>query len=668
MNWWFGMRWQLLRFPIVVCLVVTMLLVMQSSIDRLAEGVNLPLYYSARLEETSKMSMEAARVFDVAEQVVAGKEKPERLSLMLDVFWARVEVGATKNYQAVLGEENIDQTLVPELAAALPEFDEAVKAVRQGQPDSLEPLSRLKARFINRLQELSELAWTRRQQRMSQLVEMNLGNLSHLRSIQITFALIALISLSYVILELLNARRMNRTLNELIAEKRELLRTDALTGITNRVHFEDELQRLDGLGNVPFSVVYIDLDGFKQVNDTLGHGAGDLLLKDVAGILKSLAGSEDTPSRFGGDEFAVLIVGSPMRAESYVEAARLRVLALQPGGQMKIRVSASAGICYSTFRREGDKPEALMRYADLALYSAKESGRNRLAYFHPGMLEKHDSEQLMESLLPDYVAEGRLGVQFQPIARVADEDIFCVEALVRWYDPQLGQVPADRVIEIAERTGQIWPLTFWVLDRAIALRKTLESRGLDIVVSVNISPTLLTHPRFSDEVIGHLTLHNVTPKSILLELTEYGKIDDGETATNNLRNLQFAGIPIAIDDFGKAYANIQRLMSLNFHYLKLDRELINSVVTSPRALQILININNLAKSVGAEVVCEGIETEEQLQIIRTSGIQNGQGYLFARPMSAAALIDLVSVDGVQGSNVVKVTTPRTRTTDRGAGV
>lgn len=653
-----GASWHSIRVALVLGLAAPMLASMEYSISQLAAGLDQELYYSARLEETSKLDMEATRLFDAAELYVefGGADLLKAVNTKLDLVWSRVETAKTKSYQTVLEEDKQALSLIPELYDALPSFDAAVKDLRPGDRSSLNALDGLKRRFGPRLNRLSELAWGSRVKRVSMLVEHNLATVTLVRSIQTGFAAMSALGLFLLLFELWSTRRMNCRLNDLVAEKRHLLSTDMLTGICNRAAFEAQLSQLYVDPERNFSAVYIDLDGFKKVNDTFGHAAGDDLLRDVGGILGALAGAQDMVARFGGDEFAALIVGGRVRAEAFVEGLMSRVRALKPANQAIFTVSVSAGVCHSTEATLAESFGAMMRNADVALYSAKQAGRDRIHCFSRDMLAAHELLAKLEQMLPVAIAEGALQAAFQPIVNVETGRAFCAEALVRWNAPGIGPVPADRIIEIAERAGRIGDLTTLMLRGAVEMRRNLQSAGHKIDISVNLSPTLLAKEGLALELSRFLAQNGVAPGGIYFELTETSQIAESPAAEANIRDLQLSGIPIAVDDFGKAYSNMHRLMKINFRLLKLDKQIIDSITSSPRALQILSGLNSLAEAVGAETVAEGVETAEQLNVLTQAGIRNAQGYHFSGPLLRNDFLAYLSGHASAGSNVVSLGT------------
>lgn len=644
LHWLRTTSWQRLRVPLLLTLTVPVLVLMEINIDRLARGVDQPLYYSARLDEVSKMDLEATQLFDAADRFARGDARVSRddLDMLLDVFWARVDATRTPSYMTVLGEANVDPDLPRALSQALPRFEAAVKAIVPGQPASLADLLVLKDLYGSRLHRINEVAWVTRRKVGAEFTQRNLANVAVLRNIQIGFTALSLFILLYVMFQLFSARRTNRSLNAMIAEKQVLLRTDLLTGIANRSAFEADLA---DLCNAPpeqgFSVAYLDLDGFKSVNDTLGHAAGDALLRHIAEVLRAAAGEGDAVSRLGGDEFAAILPGPLERAMVLMETV-LEQIVLAPMLEPGLVVSGSIGLCHSSQCDEQGQPQKsgrLMRCADLALYAAKHDGRNRLVVFSPDLRERHDWQARTEALLPSAIRAGGLEAAFQPVIDLKAGGVAYLEALVRWSPPELGPVPADQLVAIAERIGLIGDLTFAMLAHAMRLSRRLEAEGYPKPIAVNLTPSMLVQPDFASDVIAALNREAMKPGTICFELVEYADLDDkgSDTVRANLEALRQAGIPLAIDDFGKAYSNVHRLLQIEFHLLKLDKIMLTGIGESKRAARILHGLNRLMETIGVEMVGEGIETQAQVDLLRHAGIRYAQGYFYARPMFPDAI-------------------------------
>lgn len=392
MGPWFDRRHlPLLRFPLILFALASLVIWSELSLNRVAEDINLRMYYSGRLEESARLETEAQHFFEAAEFYVAGLDGVTRddVELALNLLWSRATVMATPSFRAAMSEQFEDTDMITELVEALPELEAAMNKLKPGDEESYKPLSVLNARFAKRLSAFGEQAWNLRQERMARSVELGLQSVSMLRLVQSGFGVISVFAMLYVIAELFISRRLNGRLNRAIEEKQKMLRRDHLTGIGNRFRFEEVLSRLLASGETNFSVLYFDLDGFKRVNDEHGHAAGDRLLCHVAACLQEGCASTDLVARFGGDEFAVLLHGSEARARSYAETVLLRVARPVIGDASEIPGAASAGICHVGEVAPGNSSmDELMRCADMALYAAKNAGRNCIRVFSAAMVEE----------------------------------------------------------------------------------------------------------------------------------------------------------------------------------------------------------------------------------------------------------------------------------------
>ncbi len=373
----FSLRAAPARFLVYLVTLVSSLFALHQSLNKLSDDGHLPLYAAARFEEMGRLGMEATRLFVQAQHYALGVDSDSIADVRrsLDLFWSRVEAANSYDTRRNVGDLwNMD--LHRELLAALPEFDKAVEALRPGAPSSFAAMQALQLRFEERIIDFAEEAWTRRKRRISAIVDHNIDNIAEVRRVQTGFAGIVAIAALLLTLEGVILRRANRQLNQQVDEKGELLRRDFLTGIGNRLALEEGLAAREAQGHTQFAVVGVDLDGFKRVNDTLGHAAGDAVLKSVARVLARASGLQDLPCRCGGDEFLVLVEGSRARAESYAARVRQEIAALVPGGQEDLMISASVGLCHFS-DLDGDSGVAMMvRHADRALYAAKRASKS----------------------------------------------------------------------------------------------------------------------------------------------------------------------------------------------------------------------------------------------------------------------------------------------------
>ncbi|HEY7332132.1 MAG TPA: EAL domain-containing protein, partial [Candidatus Limnocylindria bacterium] len=423
---------------------------------------------------------------------------------------------------------------------------------------------------------------------------------------------------------------------------------DALTGLPNRILFADRLQHaLDRAKADPtlrLAVFFVDLDDFKTVNDSLGHTAGDQLLAAVADRLRASLRPEDTAARFGGDEFALLVEDSLTSDPSTIASRILDGLSrpFEVDGK-PVSVRASVGVSLSG--PDGSTPDELLRNADLAMYLAKARGKNRHELYTPGMHEQARRRMDMKRALEEAVADARLEVHYQPVVALADGSIVGIEALLRWRAPDEGYVPLVEVIPLAEETGLIIPIGRFVLQRACAdLRTWRDELELEdgLSLAVNVSPVQLEHGSLVTDVERALGDAGLEAASLVLELTESALTNDSLDTLRTLRDLRARGVRIALDDFGTGYSSLARLRRFSVDIVKIDRSFVAAVGTE-RGDPLLQSIIDLGRSLGMEVVAEGIETVEQREGLLARGAGHGQGFYFARPLPAAAVGPMLSL-------------------------
>jgi diguanylate cyclase (GGDEF)-like protein len=404
---------------------------------------------------------------------------------------------------------------------------------------------------------------------------------------------------------------------------------DALTGLPNRVLFLDRLGReiahaeRDGHS---FAVLAVDLDRFKVINDTLGHGFGDQLLQEIAGRLSSATRAVDTVARTGGDEFLLLISDIRMPADAAVIASKI-VADLDKSvlvGGAEVYSSASIGI--SVYPADGVDSDSLVAHADEAMYFAKQHGRNAFQFFNPGMSvfsrERLDLEHALRRALPMKQFE----VHYQPKFDVATGRMNSVEALLRWRHPTRGLIAPMDFIPLAEETGLMFAIGEWVLREACRQARQWQLDGQPFLrIAVNISPVHFLQPKFLDVVRSAFTDHDLEPRCLEIELTESTVMDHAETSVQILEELSRMGVIVSIDDFGTGYSSMSYLRRFPVDKLKIDRSFISDLTTNPDAAAIVAAIISLAHSLRLKVVAEGVETAEQLQELRSLGCDQFQG-------------------------------------------
>ena len=422
---------------------------------------------------------------------------------------------------------------------------------------------------------------------------------------------------------------------------------DSLTGLLNRAVFRDRvdhaLSRAARLGQQP-AVLLLDLDGFKTVNDGLGHDAGDELLVAVGHRLQASGRSSDTVARIGGDEFAILLEDDADDAGAKAVAERVLAVLMTPfqvrGREVFVR--ASIGIATAV---AGATTDELLRNADAAMYAAKRAGKARYEFFLPVMHEQALAKFEVLGDLERALARDEFVLHYQPIVDFATEAVAGVEALVRWNHPSRGLLPPAEFIPLAEETGLIVPLGSWVLREACGQTAAwrLSQPHLDLWVSVNLSTRQLLEPDLVERVRATLAESGLQPASLTLELTE-GSLMQGITETAvKLRGLKELGVRLAIDDFGTGSSSLSYLRQFPIDLLKIDKSFVDEVGTSdgPLLVQAIVDI---ARTLRVETIAEGVEEEEQLAGLREVGCRSGQGFLFARPLPPEGLAAFFEAD------------------------
>jgi diguanylate cyclase (GGDEF)-like protein/PAS domain S-box-containing protein len=422
---------------------------------------------------------------------------------------------------------------------------------------------------------------------------------------------------------------------------------DALTGLANRALFEDRLTQArarERRRGGRMAVMFVDLDDFKTVNDSLGHAVGDELLQAVAGRIQSALRPEDTAARLGGDEFAVLIEALEDDPEALHVAARIRS-ALEPPlaiGERILTVTASIGVACL---HGGALDQDLLRDADVAMYAAKARGKGQIATFEPAMharvLERLDLNADLELALD----RGELALVYQPVVELDGGAIVGVEALLRWNHPRRGLIMPDRFIALAEAGGLIVPIGRWVLRSACEqLRRwqTAPPAAADLQVFVNVSARQLADPAFPGDVRAAIEASGVVADRVTLEITEHLQADDSERMLSRLNELKRIGVRLAIDDFGTGYSSLSYLRSFPIDLLKIDRSFIADISQDPETARLVRGIVDMGHALHLEIVTEGIERADQAALLRELRSDYGQGYHFSRPVDAAAIDGLLA--------------------------
>ncbi|TCV93226.1 diguanylate cyclase/phosphodiesterase [Luteibacter rhizovicinus] len=415
---------------------------------------------------------------------------------------------------------------------------------------------------------------------------------------------------------------------------------DTLTGLPNRAFLMHELQEALASTEKPaLAVMFIDLDGFKSINDTLGHQAGDSFLRAVATSLRSSVRERDTVSRFGGDEF-VVVVQSYGGMENLVRVCR-KVLDLvsQPvnvAGQL-VAVSPSIGVAVAP--HDGRDAETLLRNADAAMYAVKETGKADFRFYEEGMHEQARERLALTVELREALQRGELSVEYQPKRNLRSGALAGVEALARWHHPTRGDVPPTVFVAVAERSGLIHALGEYMLHSVLQQVCDWDAVGTRVdYVAINLSMHELSRPAFVDTLHRAVKSFGVDPMRIRFELTESSAMRQPEETLRQLRKLRSHGFALLIDDFGAGYWNLGHLRELPVGTIKIDQSFVRGSAYNLADREITEAIVGLAKKLNMETIAEGVETEAQADWLRDMGCDIGQGYFFARPMTADAFL------------------------------
>jgi diguanylate cyclase (GGDEF)-like protein len=415
---------------------------------------------------------------------------------------------------------------------------------------------------------------------------------------------------------------------------------DPLTGLPNRTLILDRVEQMivrSRRSRTPVAALFVDLDNFKSINDTLGHGAGDRLLKAVATRLGATIRETDALGRLGGDEFVVIAEGMSLAAGPELIAERLLAALDQPfmldgSDATRLSVTASVGIAMG----DRDSAEELLRDADIAMYRAKWDGKNRYVVFESTMQDAVQSRMELEMDLREAMENDQFFLVYQPTFDLQSMSPTGVEALLRWNSPRRGVVQPDDFVQMLEETGMITQIGRWVLHEACTQSASWGEAGHSIAMSVNVSARQLETDEFVDHVREALQESGLEPGSLTLEITETTIMRDAEQTVRRLRAVKELGVRIAIDDFGTGYSSLSHLQQFPVDALKIDRSFIARLTQSPEGETLIRTLVQLGKAMSIETLAEGIERHNELSLLQDECCDSGQGFLFARPLDAAA--------------------------------
>ncbi len=416
---------------------------------------------------------------------------------------------------------------------------------------------------------------------------------------------------------------------------------DPLTGLANRQLILDRAEQMlvrSRRACEPIAAYFIDLDNFKDANDSLGHEAGDKLLRSVAGRFSALLRASDTVGRLGGDEFVILTEGVSLSAGPMMVAERIKEVLRTPfqvDGYEGLPITVTASIGIAT----GDRPSAqeLLRDADIALYRAKAAGRNRCVLFEPSMQAAAIDRLELKSDLESAVANGQFFLLYQPIFDLDSVQVRGVEALLRWQHPTRGVISPDNFIPVLEDTGLIVEVGRWVLSEACAQATVWHRLGYPTTMSVNVSMRQLESELLVQHVEEALAANDFDPGSLVIEVTESTLMRDANATVSRLRRLKEIGVQIAIDDFGTGYSSLAYLRQFPVDVLKIDRSFVAEMDDGPHSGALIHTLVELGRTLGLVTLAEGIEDDAQLEGLRGEQCDRGQGFIFSRPVDPAAI-------------------------------
>ena len=416
---------------------------------------------------------------------------------------------------------------------------------------------------------------------------------------------------------------------------------DILTHLPNRALLMDRLQVLLASArrqNNLVGVLFIDLDNFKTVNDSLGHYAGDELLKRVAGRLQSCLRGADMVGRLGGDEFVVVVTDLATAEDIAPVAEKIAETISEPFSLEDQVLSVSGSIGISVFPKDGETPDTLIRNADAAMYLAKDRGRSNFQYFMPSLNRSAFQALAMESGIRNAIKQVEFLLHYQPEVVAKTGVVSAVEALIRWKHPELGLLGPDQFISVAEHRGLIMPIGHWVINEAIRQARTWADDGIKVPIAINISAVQFKQKDLVEDIAARLREHGVSGEMLELELTESLFMEDVNATSKTLHRLKDLGISLAVDDFGTGYSSLSYLKRYPIDKIKIDRSFIRDVPVDADDVAITRAIIGLAASLGLKVVGEGVETDAQRQFLEDNHCDQIQGFLISQPLDPESML------------------------------
>jgi diguanylate cyclase (GGDEF)-like protein len=583
---------------------------------------------------------ELERLLNMLDAPPADPLDPGTLRTRVDLFRERLDALRSGSDTALFRELAGAAELLQRLEATLARHAPAVTSSSRAEPGALQALRAALQADEPTLQRLT-LETVQASAASHRLLQRNLRELPAISWLSLGGLLTSASILVFLLYrEIRKTRRLLARTEESRARIEHLAHHDSLTGLPNRRLFEDRLVQalaVAARARRRLALLYLDLDGFKEINDTLGHRAGDELLRAVAERLATTIRGGDTIARLGGDEFAVIQIELRMPPDAAVLAERLMDAAAKPlrVGQHDVVVGASVGI--ALYPDDGGTADELRANADVALYSAKAAGRARMAYYRPELTVEARDRGVLRRDLARGIEGGELELHYQPKVAAADGTVTGLEALLRWHHPLRGTLGPGAFLPLAEETGLIEPLGAWVLKDALGQIGRWRAGGIAPPrVAINLSASQLRRGGVAKRLAELIQAADIPPGLLELELTEHVLLDDDPRVHHELDALRQLGVAIALDDFGTGYSSLSYLHRLHLRTVKIDKTLVGQF-GDQRAETICAHVVRLAHDLGLVVVAEGVETWRHVEIARAIGFDELQGYWFARPAPVAEI-------------------------------
>ena len=632
------------KYALLLVIFAALFFQVLTNLNDLRHAIDSRLASSAHLEDASRYYVELQSFHMNAHRFVEGDANVNHndVSLAFDLFWARTETLSASADDDILLALDEKPNLFDIAKSGLRASDPLVANLMPGDLEALAKIETIFAAVNPRVEKFAQAAYHKRVARSVEIADIQRSSSNQLNRLQIAFLLFGLISPFLLMTEVLHHQKFNEQIKEREQQIMHAGLVDLLTGLNNRrflVEYLATVHQQGAVGNLALMV--LDLDGIKSVNDTYGHPVGDRLLKIVAERLTAIAPAGTIITRLDGDEFALA------SQEEASNVTRLASRIIEELGRSfvidnrNVTICAGIGMAFST-PESSITAEDILGDAYVALQEAKNAGRGSIRLYDLEQRRRQSYRHIIEDCLSDAIDNAEISVCYHPQIDLKMMTVVGVEALCRWHHPVLGIIPPEQFIKVAEQTGLIRKLDFFVLETACREINVLARAGMDLRLALNVSPIEAGRRGYARELLDAIDRVKFPRNRLKLELTENAMMEDFSVVERNLKTLVDAGVEIALDDFGAGYSNLSYLVRFPFSYLKLDRYLANNIATSSKDRTVLEGIVKLAEGLDLRVIMEGIETQDQLDFIQSIGVAEAQGFLFAEPLSDVRLIPFLA--------------------------